>query len=121
LFVISGHVFGFENNYSVYIHSFHVPLFFFISGYLFHNYEMKNFILKKFKRLIFPYFGFGILNYLLCIILFEKFDYKGFINSFFLYNNEPSIPVAGALWFLTGLFFANILFILLTKFFQNMH
>ncbi|MBR1681649.1 acyltransferase family protein, partial [bacterium] len=119
LFVISGHVFGFDNKFSVYIHSFHVPLFFFISGYLFHNYNVKNFISKRFKRLILPYFGYGILNFLLCILLFKNFDYKGFIASLFLYNNEPSIPVVGALWFLTGLFFANVIFFFINKIFAK--
>ncbi len=116
LFVISGHVFVSDKVYSLYIHSFHIPLFFFVSGYLFHNAEIKTYVLKKLKRLIFPYFMYGIVILLLCVLLFSDFNYNKYIKSFLFFNNFPDIPVAGALWFLTSLFFANIIFYLLNKF-----
>ena len=110
LFVIAGHAFGYKNDFSLYIHAFHVPIFFFVSGYLFHLYKAKKFCLSKFKRLILPYLGYGLANFLICILIIKNFDIMKYIKSFCLYNNEPSIPVAGALWFLTALFFANVLF-----------
>lgn len=48
LLMIMGHI-GFGNTFDIYIHAFHMPMFFFISGYLFHNYDFKKFITKKFN------------------------------------------------------------------------
>lgn len=37
ILVVIGHLVLYEGNAKVYIYSFHMPLFFFISGYLYHH------------------------------------------------------------------------------------
>lgn len=69
IFLIAfGHSIGYSKGLtglSRYLSSFYVPLFFFISGYLFHeNKEEKlfSFIKRKAKRILIPYFVFAILS-----------------------------------------------------------
>jgi len=48
-------------SFNNYIYSFHLPLFFFLSGYVFKaNNTFLDSILKKIKGLIIPYFMLGI-------------------------------------------------------------
>lgn len=75
IFVVMGHS-GFTNEIiserlsglQKWIYSFHMPLFFFISGYLFSltnkslsNIQSGQFIKKKLKRLMIPYFVLGTI------------------------------------------------------------
>lgn len=85
------------------IYSFHMPLFFFISGYLFSytnpntlNIKTGKFMKKKFLRLLIPYFAIGAISLLL--------NRKGNILSLdaitsFLYPKE-----LGFLWYVITLF-----------------
>ena len=55
-----------------YIYSFHVPLFFFISGFLFNPENIRarrKFITRKLSTLILPYFFFSFLAYGLLIFI----------------------------------------------------
>jgi fucose 4-O-acetylase-like acetyltransferase len=61
LLVVLGHSFIWypvNNVLRDWIYSFHMPLFFFISGYLFKNFDLigrNGFLMKKTRRLLFPY------------------------------------------------------------------
>ena len=59
LFVIYAHTdYGFIGNL---LYTFHVPLFFFLSGFVFSNkYDFKTFFIKKIKAIVIPYFLYGI-------------------------------------------------------------
>lgn len=76
LLVTLGHSLYINYYFKKWIYSFHMPLFFFISGYLFNfdkykdNY--KEFLKKRFKSLIIPYF---LLQFVIWILLFA-FQYK---------------------------------------------
>lgn len=90
----------------VYVHSFHMPLFFLISGYLqsFKNLSrFTEFFKKKIVRLIFPY--------IIWSLFFEMLGLAFKIGTFksIIWNNLFQIPIAGALWFLTALFFSELL------------
>ena len=66
ILVILGHLSLQKAN--IWIYSFHVPLFFFISGYLLNdNLALKPFIIKKLKALMIPYFSLGIIAFLVTI------------------------------------------------------
>ena len=114
IFMLMGHV-GFGQSFAHYISAFHMPMFFFISGYLFKTYDFKDLIKRKFNGLLKPYLYFGLLNAVLCLIFVENFKLGTYFEKFFFFNNRH-LPVAGALWFLTGMFFANILFWLFHKY-----
>ncbi len=104
---------GFPNNF---IYSFHVPLFFFLAGFLLKDKYLELpfllYVKRYFQRLGFPYFVFGFISYLFWLptvsmrsraeeyATFSLFDpILGLIygSSNKLYINEP-------LWFFTCLF-----------------
>jgi len=105
--MIMGHI-GFGKLFDIFIHLFHMPLFFFITGFLYKDeYSMKNYLVKKFRTLIIPYFSFSVFHIIISILLGET--EKNSISPFlFFYTNR--IPIAGALWFLMSLFVACICF-----------
>lgn len=103
-----------------YVYLFHMPAFFIISGYLYkpvkNDKEYKNFIIKRAKRLLIPYFSYlivlnGIKDIQLLIYSKLPFGYytKDVIHALYggLYLNESS----GILWFLTCLFFVELFWV----------
>ena len=121
LYMVFAHVNYFEK-YDYYIHAFHMPLFFFITGYFFSKNEKlswKEFIVKITKKLLIPYFVLGIF--------FAVFDSICFTGIGTLYSNLLSIvttnnvffPISGAFWYFTCLFFAMLIFYSLRKIIKN--
>jgi acyltransferase len=113
-----------------YIFSFHMPLFFFVSGFLFnfvkYTESATNFVKGRFKSLIMPYFAFAILTCLFYFLLDEAYSPGVTSIEFFkadifhmvysiLYALGPMISYNPPLWFLTCLFVTEILFYLLAK------
>ena len=103
------------------IYSFHMPFFFFLSGYL--NKNTNNFkalFLKKIRTLIIPYFFFGLLSIAIMLILKiltnNVIEEKHFEDSLrlFYYNGNP-IPMNKVIWFLFVLFWVEIFNYLLKK------
>ncbi len=126
-----------------YIYSFHMPLFFFVSG-LFFKYSdvtngFKSFFIKKLRTRMVPYVLFGILTY--CISIMPIL-----LSIFSIYNRSQSIPgdlytplvkplvgmICGTLsdgrfslthnvllWFLTCLLMVEMLFFAITKIAHN--
>ena len=118
LLMIMGHV-KFGQRFDLYIHAFHMPMFFFISGFLFQYKDFKKLISRKFISLIVPYFIFGIFNLIMCILLIPNFKIIRYLEKMFMFNNYQCLDITGALWFLTCLFFANIIFFLIIKCFGD--
>jgi len=93
-------------------------MFFWISGFLF-KYDnsavitTKEFIIKKVKSLLVPYFAFGIIHYVIYLLIGGK-DISPFINLFSI--NTSVLPIAGALWFLTALFFTDIIYFIVVRY-----
>ena len=109
ILVVLGHICS-EGNIKTYIYSFHMPLFFIISGYLF-NYSnvksFKEFINKKIKAYLIPYVTFSIINILGYYLL------SG-LSLIVLRNNlleTIKFCGIGALWFLPVLFIAETIFV----------
>lgn len=119
-----------------YIFSFHMPLFFFISGFLF-DFEKyagsaADFVKGRFKSLIVPYFCFALITCLFYFLLDTGFQ-PGVPNiEFFehitplensilhgtyhiLYASGPMISYNPPLWFLSCLFVTELLFYGLAK------
>lgn len=104
LTVVAGHIYGGEISRNIYI--FHMPLFFFISGYLFKpTLEYKKYFTKKIVHLLIPYFSFLIPLYIF-FMGFPSLD----IKEITIYFARPIIggrflggPFA-VFWFVTCLF-----------------
>lgn len=109
--VVAGHIIQRSNADVIYL--FHMPLFFFLSGYLFTPQENKKYIAKKFNHLLIPYlfFLFSILA-LNSILNLSAHDgdmttiYKSFTRA--IYGGERLKGVFAAYWFVTVLFFSQI-------------
>ncbi|WP_238187384.1 acyltransferase family protein [Paenibacillus sp. L3-i20] len=124
LLVMFGHV-PIPQDLSKFIYTFHVPLFFFLSGLLFSISKypsFKTFLNKKFFSLIIPYFG-------LSIILTIWFFVIGFVG-----NPDPiGLPTriigivlsirnvfgTGTLWFISCLFITELIFYIILRRYQH--
>jgi fucose 4-O-acetylase-like acetyltransferase len=103
------------------IYSFHMPFFFFVSGFLFKpRGDFRSFLSLKATRLLIPYFCFGIVSY----------GYWLLSNKVIGYTEEgPVFPpllsliipfkkdyhVVGALWFLTSLYIVQVLYFVVRR------
>ncbi len=111
------------------IYSFHMPLFFLISGMtiLFEKKDLniKEFLLKKVKSLLIPYFLLNIV--LLPLSYFNgnigavaKFSIPEFLIGIVYSNNLGSYDMpANATWFITTLFLVEVLFYFLKKYLKG--
>ncbi len=113
-----------------YIFSFHMPLFFFVSGFLFnfakYSGSAANFIKGRFRSLIIPYFAFAVITLLFYFLLDELYtpevvSFKIFGADIFhvvysiIFAQTTMISYNGPLWFLTCLFVTELLFFGLAK------
>ena len=123
ILMVIGHTKG-HDFLTKFIYLFHVPLFFFVSGY-FNKVvdsfsELKSKLLKRVKRLYIPFVIYGTV-FLLFDSLFIKWgfyadgamhasDLKSFLTLFLemlLKMNAPS-PLLGPMWFVRSLFIAAV-------------
>lgn len=136
--VVFGHVIVYQSQMARLIFSFHMPLFFIISGYLFNFKKYENnfsqFFKGRFRRLILPYFTSVLLFFMYYLIYMSP---KPFIETpsaailFLLKNdivsslygsgaiNNFHITPVGPLWFLVALFCVEILFYFSLKLMKN--
>lgn len=100
------------------IYSFHLPLFFFLSGYVFSTkYDFKEFLIRKIKAIIVPYFCYGTIM-IAFVLLWNKFIYGtsfGFGDIIYYIKLLLRQQRFWTLWFMACLFFLNIGFYLLVK------
>ena len=135
LTVVVGHVYDHSNwVYGIYekylqdfIYIFHMPLFMFISGYLFNltkisnNTSYKTVIKEKVVRLLIPYFAFNLITFVLKL-LFPRimnrtvdFSFNQFVQAFITLTNMPLYEM----WFINVLFFFMVLYPLYCKILQK--
>lgn len=121
LLVVLGHVYA-ENNYiKIWLYSFHMPLFFIISGILIKHTnvkdrDIKNIIASKFKSLIIPYICFELLAIFVWMVQNE------FTLSALKWNITDSMLMyckAGATWFLPCLFITEVIYLIMIKNIKN--
>ncbi|WP_342042163.1 acyltransferase family protein [Bacillus sp. OTU2372] len=124
LLVMLGHA-DIPTPLKTYIYTFHMPLFFFLSGYLYNKEKfpsLKVFFKKRTKSLILPYLSFSFMAYLWFLLL----NYIGLVN----YKKNLLTPLlgsviaerksiwtvhTGALWFVACLFCTELLFYFIAK------
>lgn len=122
ILMVLGHVFDFFGKFDRYIHTFHMPLFFIISGYLFRSKfdcKFSKLISQKAKRLLIPYFSFAAINYVAWFFLErgEQIWFKPLIR--LITYNTSGLPICGALWFLTALFWAEAIYLIVDRVVKN--
>lgn len=123
IFVIVGHSFNATETPTLYgylkslAYSFHMPAFFFVSGFLFENIKLNNteklmLIKKKAVRLIVPYMFLTIVSVGLKVIfgVFARnpINFNTLVMDILIGRNNPN----GGLWFLYALFAISVIAIL---------
>lgn len=130
MLMVLGHTYFSDYGFR-FIYIFHMPLFFFVSGYCFrkaHLDDFRNYAEKRIRRLYIPFIKYGLLFLILHDLFFhlniynDTFVFEGQVshlyglsdylkNTFFIFfclsGNEQLI---GGYWFLHTLFFASFIF-----------
>lgn len=109
--VVLGHALSYSVTNECYlrnfIYLFHLPVFFFISGYLYHSTE-KNFyldLLQNIKSLVVPYIFLNAIALILKMPFYTHHDYyPAFFNFLIGHGHAP----AGPAWFLLCLFWIKV-------------
>lgn len=114
ILMILGHISNIPDIIHGWIYSFHMPLFFFISGYLFNKDKypnIKGYVILKFNRLIVPYFGMAFICYFIMVFLLGKYEnaFKYILGILYSRGTLEWMPNCSPLWFLTCLFVVEII------------
>ncbi|MCL6458090.1 MAG: acyltransferase family protein [Gorillibacterium sp.] len=132
LLVMLGHA-PFPGELTKVIYTFHMPLFFFLSGYLFSFRKHSSFVAflkRKLITLVIPYFSLSLINYFYWVFVYRNIGNDFYSNSgISLYRplwgtllaqrDTPFTIHNLALWFLPCLFFAELLFYFIVKYSDN--
>lgn len=103
-----------------YIQSFHMPLFFIVSGYLWKpEQNIKKIAIRRFKTVLVPYFSFVILYLMIMIVasiagLSDKNIVLALRAVLLFPTDMQNMPFAPALWFLPCFYFCNLIYAFLT-------
>lgn len=132
LFVVLGHCFPPQEGVTNYLYSFHIALFFFVSGYHLpkdiYLQSFSSFSQKRFKRLMYPYFVYGLITYLIWLLLGRNFGMnkvldipvlKPLLGLFYGNGFDNYLVFNIAIWFLPTLFSSLIIYYRLTRIFKN--
>lgn len=133
-FVVLGHTVGIDVWLHNYIFSFHIPLFFFISGYLVKpeslTYDFSWILRRHFRSLILPYWVFGTITYVTWILIADLQHFQGREIAMIIEGIEPVVGMLSgniyclrhnwALWFIPALFSLHIIYYWLHKHFHSL-
>ncbi len=86
---------------------------FFISGWFYKTKDapLSLVLSKKIKTLLLPYISIGSAQLAISYLLFSNYSGVHPLLSFIFMNTDGQSPVPGALWFLTAMFFAELVYI----------
>ncbi|MBB6671718.1 acyltransferase family protein [Cohnella nanjingensis] len=126
LLVVLGHTGSTSRAATNYVFSFHMPLFFVISGYLFTagKYDFKTYAARKTKSLLVPYLVFAVLSYGFWLGAGRKFGadadldiplLQPLLGIFYANGHGHWLIFNTPLWFLPCLFLVEIGFFGLSK------
>ncbi len=107
----------------LWIYSFHMPLFFLVSGATFNYLKYKNLkecIIARARGLIIPYICINIFTLPFWYIYYTYLSTKVFnlgntIKAILIGNTEIMEPVHGPTWFLLTLFLSEVLFYIISR------
>jgi len=115
-YIYLGHLGGSAGNLYPFVFSFHVPLFFFISGCFASTRartSLRQFTIDKFKQLMVPYFVYSLLSivvYLLCIPATDSFSVVASLLLNMVLGVRNETPYGPSLWFLPCIFVTALIF-----------
>lgn len=114
--IIIGHTPCYENTVLAYLTTFHVAVFFIISGYLYHPLSLGKELINSFKSLMIPYIILGITNIAYWSFIQTHTTGTPLPHNIMLYSvqlitTSIGLPMIGPLWFLVVLFLLRICFI----------
>lgn len=116
LTVVIGHS-GFGTIVPRYFSSFHMQIFFVLSGFLyvpgkFHS--LSELLKRKAKTLLIPYVFFASITIISCLLITGIYQSNYFDFPYCLvglvYSNRSIFPINGGLWFLQCLFLVEVMF-----------
>lgn len=111
------------------IYSFHMPLFFFLSGLVFRNRTneiYRHSLIKDVKRILIPYFIFAFISLILWFIILPSGDQtlnnigRQIFGIFYGTANNGYLAINTVLWFLPCLFLTKQIFWFLSKLNKNL-
>lgn len=139
ILMVIGHS-GCPSHLNSFIYQFHMPLFFFISGYCFkdkHLNNFKDFAIKRIKGIYIPFVKYSLLFLFLHNIFFnlniynDVYGYNGSVSQLYNFNDfyktaikiitemERQGELLGGFWFLRVLFCTSFLGYAFLKFLHN--
>ena len=105
----------------VYLGSFFIAAFFFMSGYTSKPIvSWKTYLTKRTKRLLIPYFIFNVIFVILCRN-FSTYDLLGIVYSRYtidIFGGTTPVMLRSLnapLWFFTAMFFSDVLFVCINR------
>ena len=132
LLVILGHVPTVPTELKKIIYSFHMPLFFFVSGYLYNiakynSLKLREFIITRIKKFIVPYFKIGLICFALFGVIYplvtEGYNkayiiqcIRYLVGLFYSKGLPKWMAWSCPLWFLTCIFCTEVIFYLAIKY-----
>lgn len=104
-----------------YVHGFHMPLFFVISGFLFKAGGGTAHLKRTAKKLLIPYFSFAVVAYILWLVEIQPQSLTEALKPVkaVLWINAEGMPLAGALWFLTAMLIVNVIVVGIERLFES--
>lgn len=115
ILVIAGHLFTYGSEPFRFIFSFHMPLFFFLSGFLFtfekYN-NSRNLFNKVFRTMVTTYIFFTLLGSFFYLIS-NRFSLNSHLFYSLFLKGQPD--VCGSLWFITCLALVYMLFFFIMR------
>ena len=111
-FIVIGHVFHDQGIYAQYVYSFHVPLFFFLTGVTFSRGKngFWKFLIQKLKRLLVPFYIFAAVSWSVYALLgkfvlsFAEKAIDSSVSAIIISTLKGYCAANTPLWFLPCLF-----------------
>lgn len=113
LLVIAGHLFRYDSYISTVIFSFHMPLFFFLSGMVEHYQDVKfsQYLKKAFNSCLVSWILFALLGLFITLLVPAwrlNLNFGEIIK--YIYGMDTSSIHIGQIWFLISLFYVKVFF-----------
>lgn len=118
--VILGHLVVGDGLVSKWIFSFHMPLFYFLSGYVMNEFISSEKYVSRVKSLFFHYISFSAIGLIASFIIPAWRDNLSFktIAYDIIYNTQPECAHVGQAWFLISLIWVISIFCLTHRIFN---